>query len=81
MHYIYVIFNKENGKYYIGQTNNLDRRIIEHNNPNHHYTGKISGVWELIYSEELKDRKSVIIRERQLKSFQGREFVKKYIPR
>jgi len=31
MWYVYILQSKKNGKYYIGSTNNLKRRLIEHN--------------------------------------------------
>jgi len=29
--YVYILKSEKNGRYYIGSTNNLERRIIEHN--------------------------------------------------
>ena len=31
MHYIYILESEKNGRYYIGSTNNLERRLAEHN--------------------------------------------------
>jgi putative endonuclease len=31
MGYLYIVQSKRNGRYYVGSTNNLDRRIAEHN--------------------------------------------------
>lgn len=80
MYYTYVIRSNSSGKIYIGCTNNLDRRLSEHNNPNRgrksRYTRLNSGPWELVYFETLKDRKTALIREKQLKSHQGRDFIR-----
>jgi len=46
-----------------------------------HFTAKFNGDWILIYKEEVQDRASALIREGQLKSYRGREFVKQHIPR
>lgn len=83
MYYVYILFNRENNKIYIGQTENLEERIRLHNNKifENSYTSRFSGRWELIYKEEFLNRKEALSRERQLKSHRGREFVKKYIPR
>ena len=40
-----------------------------------------SGDWVVIYTEQAIDRATALKRERQLKSFRGREFVKTHIPR
>ena len=78
--YVYVIYNNVFNKIYIGQTNNLDKRIIEHNEKfGNHYTAKFPENWELIYKEEFKTRQEAIKREKQLKSCQGREFIRKLV--
>ena len=77
---VYVLFNKEAGKLYIGQTTNLARRIIEHNQKRgNHFTAKAKGIWKLIYKENSISKHNALIREKQLKSYRGREFIKKFI--
>lgn len=76
--YVYALYNLKADKIYIGQTNNLSRRLGEHNNRNH-FTGKIGGQWGLVYKEECLNRPSAIAREKQLKSSRGRAFIKKLI--
>jgi len=76
--YVYVLVNPLS-KIYIGQTNNLARRICEHNEPGFSgtlYTKKHPGPWVLFYKEEFQSRSEAMQRERQLKSFQGRKFVR-----
>ncbi len=80
MFYVYALHNKVNDKIYIGQTGNLDKRLTEHNNKfENHFTAKLDGEWVLIYKEILKSRSESIVREKQLKSFKGREFIKNLI--
>lgn len=47
--FLYLLENVIKNKFYIGVSNNLDRRLIEHNTNNKHYTGKINGIWKLKY--------------------------------
>ena len=81
-YFVYVIKNNKNNKIYVGQTSNLKNRLNRHNcllkNKTTSFTSKNkdSGLWEIIYSEELNTRKEAIIREKQLKSYQGRLFIK-----
>ena len=61
----------------------LDVRIKEHNDPNnskHIYTKRFGTGWQLIYSETCQTRKEALIREKQLKSYRGRQFIKTHIP-
>jgi len=81
--FVYAIYNRENNKVYIGQTSDISRRLSEHNEKElnrGHFTAKFSGQWELIYSEETRNRSAAIAREKQLKSSRGRAFLKQYIP-
>lgn len=80
MWYVYALYNKEADKIYIGETSDPDRRVIEHNHKHgNHFTAKYSGKWILLYKEEIHTRKEALIREKQLKSYQGREFIRKLI--
>ncbi|PIR73337.1 MAG: excinuclease ABC subunit C [Candidatus Moranbacteria bacterium CG10_big_fil_rev_8_21_14_0_10_35_21] len=58
-------------KIYIGSTNNLVRRIEDHNNGNTRST-KYFVPWKLVYFEEYPTKKEAIIRERQLKKWKNR---------
>jgi putative endonuclease len=79
--YVYAVYNRENNKIYIGQTENLNERLKLHNTKEFvgSFTSRFNGHWELIYKEEVKTRKEALIREKQLKSYRGREFIKKFI--
>lgn len=84
MYSVYGIYNPVHKKIYIGQTEDLGKRLLEHNdrnNPRHTYTNQFSGNWVLIYREDVNTRSDALKREKQLKSYRGREQVKKYIPR
>ncbi|MDD2807193.1 MAG: GIY-YIG nuclease family protein [Patescibacteria group bacterium] len=77
---VYVLKSESTGKIYIGQTNNIDDRLKRHNsllsNKKSSYTSKNRGTWTLIYSETCQSRQLAIQREKQLKSYQGRQFIK-----
>jgi len=83
MFYVYTIYNSIRDKIYIGQTADLDEGLKRHNkiskNKSTSFTSKNSGNWKLIYKEEFKTRQEVIKREKELKSFQGRKFIKNLI--
>ena len=74
MFYVYVLKNTK-PSLYIGHTNDLERRVIEHNSGRSPYT-KNRGPWNLIYSESLVSRSEAMRREKFLKSGKGREFLK-----
>ena len=80
---VYVAYNRKHSKIYIGQSDNIHERMAAHNDKrfNHSYTSRFDGEWELLYKEDVATRNEALKRERQLKSFRGREFIKSFIPR
>ena len=68
MFYVYVIKSKKDNSIYIGYTNNLKRRIVEHNNGESKYT-KNKNPYELVYYESYKNVSDAKYREGNLKRF------------
>ena len=66
MHYVYVLQNKKLSYIYIGSTNNLDRRVTEHNNRKNYITRRYAPL-RLVYYEAYLDRKDALRREVKLK--------------
>ncbi len=74
---VYALHNKEAGKIYIGQTRDLENRIILHNTHMFKgYTSRFRGEWKIIFTQFFSTRQEALIREKQLKSFRGREFIR-----
>jgi len=66
MYYVYILKSKKDGKLYIGSTNNLWRRIKEHN------SGLVKSTksrlpFEIVYYEAYKSEKDARKREKNLK--------------
>jgi len=81
MYYVYAIYNREQDRIYVGQTSNLDQRLRLHNNQSFSgsYTADLGGEWRLIYKEAAPDRSLALGREKQLKSYRGRQFIRSLI--
>lgn len=74
MYYVYVIKSKE-GRYYIGSTQDVEKRLRQHNSPgNQGWTNRFTG-WVEVYREECKTQLEARRRERELKKIRG---TKKY---
>ena len=70
----YVLWSEELRKRYIGSTENLQKRIKEHNAGKSKFTK--SGIpWNLIYYETFEEKKDALQREMFLKSGQGRKIL------
>ena len=75
MNIVYVLRSDVDNKRYIGLTNNLERRINQHN------SGKVKSTksripFKLIYFEEFESRSEAALREKFFKTGCGREFLK-----
>jgi predicted GIY-YIG superfamily endonuclease len=74
MFYVYVLQNPQ-GRLYIGHTEDLDRRIRQHNSPEgKEHLGKYThknGPWTLLGFEPLPTRSEAVCREKQLKSWKS----------
>ena len=66
MFIVYILYSLSKKRYYVGQTNNLERRIHEHNS-GHTRSTKYGVPWEIIWSEEFPDRSEASKREKQIK--------------
>lgn len=82
MFFVYALYNRKNNKIYIGQTENLKERLEAHKNKifSKSFTARFDGKWQLIYKETVRNRKQALLKEKQLKSYRGREFIKQHIP-
>ena len=73
--YVYALRSLSRNYIYVGLTDNLDRRIAQHNlglNP----TTKPYRPFELIWSESFPTRSEARLREKYLKSGVGKTFLK-----
>jgi putative endonuclease len=68
--WVYVIRNKSNGRYYCGQTSDINKRIQKHNNPTYNSTKttkRIDGPWTLFWPKELSSRSETMLLEKKIK--------------
>ena len=72
--FAYVLRSKTSGRYYVGHSENLTKRIFEHNN-NRTASIKNRGPWELFHSEEFATRSEASRREREIKSMKSRAYI------
>ena len=71
MYYVYVIQSTE-GRYYIGSTQDVEKRLKQHNAPaNRGWTNRFTG-WVEVYREECGTRLEARRRERELKKMRGK---------
>jgi putative endonuclease len=74
----YALYSRKLDRLYVGQTQDLARRLREHHEGISFYT-KRADDWELIHTEEFPTRSEAMKREKQLKSSRGRAFPREKI--
>jgi putative endonuclease len=74
-YYTYILKSKKDGKLYIGSTNDLRKRLSQHNQGLSTYT-KGRGPYKIIYYEACLLRKKAESRELYLKSGMGKRYLK-----
>jgi len=78
MYYVYIIKSLIVTQYYIDSTEDLDRRLSDHN------SGKVKSTkayepWEHVYSERFDAKSDTLKRERQIKSYKSGNAFKKLV--
>ena len=71
MFHVYILRSLRNGKLYVGHTDNLQRRVAEHNAGRGGRFTRQQGPWELVHAEPHPDRSTAARRELYLKSIDG----------
>ncbi len=75
---MYIVKNP-NRRFYVGLTDDLERRVTEHNSPEHSlskYTTKHTGPRSLVWQEEHADRASAMARERSIKAMKSSRWIR-----
>lgn len=76
MYYVYVIQSEKTKQIYFGITDNLERRLGEHNNNKQTATAN-KGPWHLIYYEAYRSKEDATKREITLKHYgNARTYIK-----
>ena len=75
MFFVYIIFSAKTDSFYVGQTDDLPNRIIEHNTKayQHASTAKAND-WELFHSIECKSRAQAIAIEKHIKRMKNKKY-------
>ncbi|MFH1244001.1 MAG: GIY-YIG nuclease family protein [bacterium] len=75
--YLYILYDSQKDKYYIGQTQNLADRFKRHQSHRSKYTR--TGSWSLVYKELYNSRSEAFKRELYLKSLKSKIKIRELI--
>jgi predicted GIY-YIG superfamily endonuclease len=78
LHFVYILESVSSpGRFYVGSTTDLDRRVEEHNSGKSAHTAKFTP-WRLVTYIAFSDQAKALRFERYLKSGSGRAFAKRH---
>lgn len=80
MYYTYVLRSLTTGNKYTGYTNDLRKRLTQHNAKKSKYT-KSRGPYEVMYYEACKNEEDAKARETYLKTGMGKRFLRNRLKR
>jgi putative endonuclease len=78
MYHVYILESLQNGSYYKGQTDDLERRLAEHNRGEERATSRYIP-WKLIWVTERPTRSEALVLEKKLKNITGRDRLMRFI--
>ena len=80
--HVYILHSSTTDSYYVGHTNDVNRRLEEHNDlfANHGKCCVKNGPWVLKYSEsDFDTRADAMKREKQIKAWKSKKMIEKLI--
>ena len=80
MFYTYILKSQKSGRWYTGSTNDLRKRLKQHNEGKSTWT-KSKCPWDLIYYEACLNEEDSRSREKYLKSGMGKRYLKNRLRR
>lgn len=67
---VYILQSQKSGRFYIGHTADLARRLIEHNEGQTVST-RNKGPWQLVHCETFESKSAAYAREREIKAWKS----------
>ena len=78
MFIVYILFSQKLDKFYIGYTNNLERRLLEHNRNKGKFTD--NGIpWQLVYKQSYASKSEAMAREKEIKARKSKAYIQQLI--
>lgn len=76
---VYILYSASINKYYVGYTDNIERRLNEHNTGQTRYTSNTGSPWMLVYTEKYDSRTLAMKRAKEIKSKKSRKYIESLI--
>ena len=79
-YYVYILKSQPTNKYYIGSSENPERRLIYHNTIEKGFTSRYRP-WEIVYKQEFENKVEAMKTEQKIKKWKSRKMIDKIVKR
>lgn len=76
--YVYILYFSESDRFYVGSTDDLTRRLNQHENGHTHSTKRL-GKFNVAFTQEFDSLRKARTIEAKIKSWKRRDFIEKII--
>jgi putative endonuclease len=80
MAWLYILQSEKSGRFYVGSTTDLDRRLTEHN-AGQTISTRNRGPWNVVHREQFDDAIVAKARELEIKSWKSHRSIQELIDR
>ncbi|WP_027126727.1 GIY-YIG nuclease family protein [Gelidibacter mesophilus] len=63
---VYILYSQKRSRYYIGQTDDIEKRFVRHNKSLVPST-KTGSPWNLVFTQKVENRSEALILEKKIK--------------
>ena len=74
-HFVYILQSEENDRFYVGRSQNPERRLDHHNSTSTGFTSRYRP-WTLVFTEEFPTKEKAIEAERLIKSWKSKKMTR-----
>lgn len=75
MYYVYILYSENSNIYYKGYTEDVSKRLREHNEGLSRYTSN-QGPWELVYQKMFHTKREALLEEKRIKKLNRESIIK-----
>ncbi|MFC4871009.1 GIY-YIG nuclease family protein [Negadavirga shengliensis] len=77
-YFVYILESEVDGTYYVGVSEDPDKRLKKHNLPHKGFTGR-KRPWKIVYVEKFPGKTQALNREKFIKAQKSRVFIQSLI--
>lgn len=74
-HFVYILQSEDSGRFYVGRSKNLERRLEHHNTTSTGFTSRYRP-WILVFTQEFPTKEEAVAAEQLIKDWKSRKMTR-----